>query len=181
MWKVNQENLTLHTPIFDVISVNKSSNTYTFNAIKLSCPNWVSAVIYNTDTKKFILNKEFRHGINDYCLEFPSGTVEENETPEQAILREVKEETGYNGEIVCKLFEGNPNTAFMDNTQTCFYVEVSGKKEERKLDKFEDIETVEIDDLFEIKDKLIGISQQLAFEKYRRLKEVLKTTWIPQV
>ena len=32
-----------------------------------------------------------------------------------------------------------------------------------------------------IKDKFIGISQQLAFEKYRRLKEVLKTTWIPQV
>ena len=29
MWKVNQENLTLHTPIFDVISVNKSSDTYT--------------------------------------------------------------------------------------------------------------------------------------------------------
>ena len=61
------------------------------------------------------------------------------------------------------------------------HIEVSGEREERKLDKFEDIETVEIDNLFEIKDKLISISQQLAFEKYRRLKEVLKTTWIPQV
>ena len=61
------------------------------------------------------------------------------------------------------------------------HIEVSGEKEERKLDKFEDIETVEIDNLFEIKDKFISISQQLAFEKYRRLKEVLKTTWIPQV
>ncbi len=69
----------------------------------------------------------------------------------------------------------------MDNTQTCFYIEVSGEREERKLDKFEDIETVEIDDLFEIKDKLIGISQQLAFEKYRRLKKLLNITWIPQV
>lgn len=43
-------------------------------------------------------NSPFRHSI-----EFPKGTLEDNETSEQAAVREVKEETGYTTRIIAPL------------------------------------------------------------------------------
>ncbi|NWU97809.1 NUDT5 pyrophosphatase, partial [Upupa epops] len=47
-----------------------------------------------------VLVKQFRPPVNGYCLEFPAGLMEENETAEIAALRELEEETGYKGEVV---------------------------------------------------------------------------------
>ncbi|NXD79312.1 NUDT5 pyrophosphatase, partial [Halcyon senegalensis] len=47
-----------------------------------------------------VLVKQFRPPINGYCLEFPAGLMEENETAESAALRELEEETGYKGEVL---------------------------------------------------------------------------------
>ncbi|NXA30718.1 NUDT5 pyrophosphatase, partial [Eudromia elegans] len=47
-----------------------------------------------------VLVKQFRPPISGYCLEFPAGLMEENETAESAALRELEEETGYIGEVV---------------------------------------------------------------------------------
>ncbi|NWR57863.1 NUDT5 pyrophosphatase, partial [Bucorvus abyssinicus] len=47
-----------------------------------------------------LLVKQFRPPINGYCLEFPAGLMEENETAECAALRELEEETGYKGEVI---------------------------------------------------------------------------------
>ncbi len=41
-----------------------------------------------------VLVKLFRHGLRDWSLEFPRGSCETGETPEQSARREVKEEIG---------------------------------------------------------------------------------------
>ncbi|XP_030006741.1 ADP-sugar pyrophosphatase isoform X2 [Sphaeramia orbicularis] len=47
-----------------------------------------------------VMVKQFRPPMGCHTLEFPAGLIDEGETPEVAALRELKEETGYKGEVV---------------------------------------------------------------------------------
>jgi len=49
-----------------------------------------------------LLVEQFRPPMGRSTLEFPAGLIDDDETPEQAALRELREETGYVGEA-CKL------------------------------------------------------------------------------
>ncbi|OTB17003.1 hypothetical protein K445DRAFT_316521 [Daldinia sp. EC12] len=58
------------------------------------------AVIHHKEGPKVLLEKQFRAPAGKIVIEFPAGLVDEGETVEQAALRELKEETGYVGEVV---------------------------------------------------------------------------------
>jgi len=51
-----------------------------------------------TKDEKIILFRQFRPGPNEILNEIPGGYIDNDETPEEAALRELKEETGYVGD-----------------------------------------------------------------------------------
>ncbi|CAI5537320.1 unnamed protein product, partial [Closterium sp. Naga37s-1] len=55
------------------------------------------AVVAMTVENKVVVNQEYRHAVGAYVLSLPGGVMDAGETPEQAAVRELEEETGFVG------------------------------------------------------------------------------------
>ena len=42
---------------------------------------------------------QYRPPVEAFCVEFPAGLIDEGESPEEAAVRELREETGYSGKV----------------------------------------------------------------------------------
>jgi ADP-ribose pyrophosphatase len=69
-----------------------------------------AGVLATTAEGEIVMVKQFRPAINDYTLELPGGSIEPSETPEQAAIRELYEETGYRCDQLRLLCEGQSMT-----------------------------------------------------------------------
>lgn len=56
-------------------------------------------IVAITTNNEVVLVEQFRPGPEKYLLELPGGKIENNETPLEAITRELLEETGYRGDV----------------------------------------------------------------------------------
>ncbi len=63
-------------------------------------PDWV-LILARTTEGKWVMTEQYRHGTGKITLEFPAGIIDKGETPEQAALRELQEESGYGIEKQC--------------------------------------------------------------------------------
>lgn len=73
----------------------------------------VAAILHDPakpdDEPRILLQKQWRPPINQTVIEVPAGLMDANETPEDCAIRELKEETGYVGEVVKdKSFDVSP-------------------------------------------------------------------------
>lgn len=91
-------------PIFETKWMSVYSNDYKLPDGKigkdyyhLARPNYV-LIFAIDDSKRIIVQKNYRRGVDDFVYELPAGWVDEDETPKKAAERELKEETGYIGE-----------------------------------------------------------------------------------
>jgi ADP-ribose pyrophosphatase len=102
--------------------------------------DWVN-IIPVTENQEVVMIKQYRHGSREVSLEIPGGLVDE-EDPEKAAIRELLEETGYQGEDVKRLGAVNPNPAIFSNLCHTYLVERAKKVAQKNLDPNEDIEVV---------------------------------------
>lgn len=82
--------------------------------------DWVNVIALTPD-RKVVMVEQYRHGSNSVELEIPGGMMDDrDETPEMTGRRELREETGYEGDSASILGQVLPNPAIMSNT--CYTV-----------------------------------------------------------
>ena len=102
----------------------------------LEYPNWANAIAL-TRENKIILVRQYRHAADIVSLEIPGGVIDGDEAPEDAVKRELLEETGYSfdqAELIATLY---PNPATSTNVTFTYLLTGGVKTHEQHLDEHE--------------------------------------------
>ena len=140
---INREKL-LHTPVFDIYKERAVClrNDFPWDFYTIECPHdWVTVVAITTESQ-VVMVKQFRYGTKQNEIETPGGLAEDGESPVEAGVRELEEETGYIGNKATLLGYVNPNPAIQGNKCYTVLVENAELKAETQFDNAEDIQTV---------------------------------------
>ena len=109
--------------------------------VVLDTLDWVNVVAV-TPEQELVMVEQYRHGTETVELEIPGGLLDSaHETPLAAGLRELREETGYEGEQACVLCEQLPNPAFLSNRCSTVLVQRCVPKHPLAWDHAEDLVT----------------------------------------
>ncbi len=106
--------------------------------------------ILKDDPEKLVLIRQYRYPIDEYIYELPAGMIEAGETPAQAAVLEMKEETGFDfepyegGEAAFRkpLFMG---VGFTDETSCTVFGYVTGTMTHLLQEDTESIQVVIVD------------------------------------
>lgn len=111
-------------------------------------PDWVNAVALTNDGM-VILVKQYRHGIGEESLELPGGVVDAGETWQNAMRRELLEETGYAFDSIEYLAKVSANPSTTNNYTHLFLARGGTLVADQNLDHLEDLEVhiVSLDEL----------------------------------
>ena len=82
----------------DVLDIRNKKKIYT-----RAKRNDYSTIVPFVSDNEILVIKSYRHLVNSYQIEAPSGYIENGETPFEAANRELKEETGYGANNIISL------------------------------------------------------------------------------
>lgn len=105
----------------------------------LEYPDWVN-VIAITEDGKYVMERQYRHGLGLTGVEICAGVMEPGESPLQAAQRELEEETGYVGGEWRLLMSVSGNASTTNNLTHCFVAIGVTPNGNRHLDATEDLD-----------------------------------------
>lgn len=145
LWETQSIRAITQCPVFELeahrcrrISDNKEAEYFI-----LKNPDWVNVVAL-TPGRRIVLVRQFRFGTMSLSWELPGGIVEKGESPLDAGMRELTEETGFTGSKVTLFARCHPNPAIMDNTCHYLIVEDAHPTGSTDWDENEELETCTI-------------------------------------
>ena len=124
--------------VYEIISRDKNLDSY--EKLHGEKPDAVVIIITNESEDKILLNKEFRLAVGDWVYNFPAGLIDKGESPNEAAVRELKEETGLDlYEITDFIGQSYSAVGFSNEINVCVVGKARG--EFRKSDS--DVEEIE--------------------------------------
>lgn len=142
-WTTGDIKSLLKTVVCEITSQhNRSSSGVEGDYIIMNAPDWVIVIPEIND--KFLMVKQWRHGEGNLSIEFPGGVIDAGETPEQAAVRELQEETGFKAGKITKIGTVNPNPALFNNHVHVYLAEDLIQSGEQDLDSDEFINYMEM-------------------------------------
>jgi ADP-ribose pyrophosphatase len=78
------------------------------------------AVVALDDNRNILLVKQYRYATGKHTVEIPAGVIDPGETPEQAARRELREETGYDCDILIPVHTYWPAIGYSTERMTIF-------------------------------------------------------------
>ncbi len=143
-WKVLSSNYLLKSPFGNVRQdvCQLANGRIIDDLVVTEYGEWVNIVAITKDDQ-VVFVRQYRHGYGDFAVEVPGGSVRDGEPPVEAILRELKEETGYaSDEQPVQLGRFATNPALANNWISTFLLRNVYKASEQQLDDTEDIEVL---------------------------------------
>lgn len=104
----------------------------------LEYPNFVNVIAITVDNK-FIIEQQYRHGIQQVTYELCAGGCETEETPLETAKRELLEETGYAGGEWLEYMQTAPDSNSRTSVCTTYIALGVEKIKEQALENSEDI------------------------------------------
>jgi len=141
-WNTLAKNEIAKTPIFRLNQVRRESpqgKQADFFVVDL--PSWVNVFAFTPDDQ-IVLIKQYRHGTDDITLEVPGGGIDADESPLEAAIRELREETGFTCESWALAGHVDVNPAIQSNQ--CWTLVGRGAKQTHPTapDEHEEIDVV---------------------------------------
>lgn len=132
-------------------------------------PDWVN-VIAITEDDRFIIEEQYRHGLQRINFELCAGCVEQGESPLEAAKRELLEETGFGEGVWEEFLVSAPNPNSMSNVCHTFLAKGVRLVSEPHREKTEDIKVhfLTLDELTKVlnEGKIIEGIMQAPIYKY---------------
>ncbi|MDR1313580.1 MAG: NUDIX hydrolase [Deltaproteobacteria bacterium] len=142
-WKWVRDEEILRTPVFAAVERSalspKDGRVKAFSVLR--SPSWANVIALDPENRVVMVN-QYRHGSRGFSLELPGGAVGPDETPLEAAVRELREETGYTAGPAEELITLNPNPALFENGITTAVVRNAVKSSGVSFDEDEEAESL---------------------------------------
>ncbi|MGV3586137.1 MAG: NUDIX domain-containing protein [Adhaeribacter sp.] len=173
MKEINKQ--TVYDGFFKLYKITYEDDGETFDREVFVTGNAVAALLYDTQKDKFIFVKQFRPAVNQDMLELVAGLLDkEGESPEDTMIREIEEESGYAVDKLEMVVNFYPSPGAFAEKLHVYYAEVSHKIGEGggadgENEKIKLIELTKV----ELKDKIFNDAKTLIAVQWAKLKGII--------